>query len=152
MKLCKKNPGIQHCHTPSLVIDNRDNDSVQTSPKTTHKDPAATLMSYNAYKMARKGTWCGGAWRGRNSQCRSHHYCKTVEMDRPCKQDVWWLTTKSCVFWGKWSLAIGRQVLQNWGTKMAWNGIWRMQTLMFIPGKTKPKTDPAGMASSQSPS
>ena len=44
-----KNLGIQHCHTPSLVILNRDNDSVPTSPKTTHKDSAATFVSYNAY-------------------------------------------------------------------------------------------------------
>ena len=56
-----KNHGIQHCHTPSLVIINRDNDSVLMSHKTTHKDPAATFASYNAYKMARKGTWCEGA-------------------------------------------------------------------------------------------
>ena len=56
-----KNQGIQHCHTPSLVILNGENDSVLMSPKTTHKDPAVTFASYNAYKMARKGTWCGGA-------------------------------------------------------------------------------------------
>ena len=51
-----KNQGIQHCHTPSPDIFNRDNDSILTSPKTTHKDPAATFASYNAYKMARKGS------------------------------------------------------------------------------------------------
>ena len=39
-----KNQGIQHCCTPSLVILNGDNDSVPTSHKTTHKDPAATFM------------------------------------------------------------------------------------------------------------
>ena len=26
--------------------------------------------------------------KGRNSQCRSHHYCNTVEMGRSCKQDA----------------------------------------------------------------
>ena len=61
-----------------------------------------------------------------------------------------WLS--KAVFLGNWCLAIRRQVLQNWGTKMAWNGNWRMQALMFTPGKTKPKTDLAGMASSWSPS
>ena len=47
-----------------------------------------------------------------------------------------WLP-KQC-FLGNWCLAIGRQALQNWGTKMAWNSIWRMQALMLTPRKTKP--------------
>ena len=46
-KTVHKNQGTQHCHTPSLVILNSDNDSVPMSLKTTHKDPTVTFASYN---------------------------------------------------------------------------------------------------------
>ena len=43
VKLVHKNQGIQHCHTPSLVILNRDNNSVLTSPKATLQGPSFNI-------------------------------------------------------------------------------------------------------------
>ena len=42
--------------TSGALPKGRDNDSVLTSHKTTHKDTAVTFVSYNAYEMAIKGT------------------------------------------------------------------------------------------------
>ena len=61
VKLCTKIKVYNTAILPVLLYSTETMILVPTSPKTTHKDPAATFASYIAYKMARKGILCGGA-------------------------------------------------------------------------------------------